>query len=225
MIEEFKSKVVLLGSTGVGKTTLISRIISNSFLEKPSSISAEAIRFETEKDGKKISFTFWDTAGQEKYKSLSRMCLKGANIAIFVFDITRNYTLSELFDYKIMIENTAPIDCKIILIGNKQDLEMDNKISTKDIMDFGENLNSYSTLLVSSKTGNQIDVLLDELIDITIQIEKIEAIPEIKLTNKDSLDNSIQNIKVNNKKQCCYLNFIELKKIEWVYMDYGKYWI
>ena len=93
-------KVVLLGESGVGKTCIIARFINNTFEENlisttGASYAGKTMTFE-EYGGKSIKFEIWDTAGQEKYRSLTKIFYKDAGAAILVYDITRKESFEEI---------------------------------------------------------------------------------------------------------------------------------
>jgi small GTP-binding protein len=95
-------KVVLLGETGVGKTCILSRYISNTF--KPQMLSTPGANFVTKnvesKDKKKaIKFEIWDTAGQEKYRALTKVFYNNAKVYILVYNITSKSTFDEIKNY------------------------------------------------------------------------------------------------------------------------------
>ena len=96
-------KVVLLGESGVGKTCIISRFIDNIFTESldtttGASYVSKNITFK-EYQNKTITFEIWDTAGQEKYRSLTQLFYKDAQIAILVYDITNEESFEEVQNY------------------------------------------------------------------------------------------------------------------------------
>ena len=96
-------KVCLVGQSGVGKTCIIERFVNNEFREdEPPSISAsyseKLIKFD-EYEEKIIKFNIWDTAGQEKYRSIGKIFYKDANAAILVYDITNQKSFDEIKNY------------------------------------------------------------------------------------------------------------------------------
>ena len=96
-------KVVLLGESGVGKTCIISRYTNNTFEENimsttGASYCGKAMTFD-EYGGKTIKFEIWDTAGQEKYRALTKIFYKDAAVAILVYDITRRKSFDEIKNY------------------------------------------------------------------------------------------------------------------------------
>ena len=106
-------KVVLLGESGVGKTCIIARFINNTFEENLISTTGASYAGKTmtfdEYGGKSIKFEIWDTAGQEKYRSLTKIFYKDAGAAILVYDITRKESYEEIKKYWInQIKDFAP---------------------------------------------------------------------------------------------------------------------
>ena len=106
MAEEEKGalpcKVVLIGESGVGKTSIISRYISNTFSSvltatPGASFTTKIVYLQEYKQS--IKFEIWDTAGQEKYRALAKVFYKNAAVCILVYDITRRKSFEELKNY------------------------------------------------------------------------------------------------------------------------------
>ena len=116
MADETKAipcKVVLIGESDVGKTSIISRYISNTF--KSQLMSTPGANFVTkmiimEDDNQSIKFEIWDTAGQERYRALAKVFYKNAAVCVLVYDITRKASFDELKNYwiKEIKENALP---------------------------------------------------------------------------------------------------------------------
>ena len=113
-------KVVLIGESGVGKTSIISRYISNTF----SSVLAATpgANFTTKtvflpEENQSIKFEIWDTAGQEKFRALAKVFYKNAAVCILVYDITRKASFDELRKYWIseIKSNASPNLSKFII--------------------------------------------------------------------------------------------------------------
>ena len=113
--DEKTLKVVLIGESGVGKTSIISRFINDTFDEGSmtttgASYATKDIVFENYQN-QVIKFEIWDTAGQEKYRALTSIFYKDAAIAILVYDITNEDSFKELQNYWYMqIKEGAPKD-------------------------------------------------------------------------------------------------------------------
>ena len=111
-MEDYKFKVVFIGESESGKTSIIDRYISNNYISKrvPSpgaSFTTKNIDIENIKG--KIKFEIWDTAGQEKYRSLAKVFYKNAKFCILVYDITNRSSFEELKNYWVKeITNENP---------------------------------------------------------------------------------------------------------------------
>ena len=95
-------KVVLLGDSGVGKTCLITRYISETFEQNTASTNGASYASKNvnyDKLKKTITLDIWDTAGQEKYKALTKFFYKDAAIAILVYDITQKDSFESIKSY------------------------------------------------------------------------------------------------------------------------------
>ena len=92
-------KIVLLGDSGVGKTCIISRFISGQFdinVNSTNGASYASKKIDYPELGKSLMLDIWDTAGQEKYKSLTKFFYKDAAAAILVYDITQNASFENM---------------------------------------------------------------------------------------------------------------------------------
>ena len=109
---EISCKVILVGEGGVGKTSIISRFLMDNYRETGTSganFHAKVIFLKEE--NKSIKYEIWDTAGQEKYRSLTKIFYKDASICILVYDITNRQSFEELKQYWIeQIKAQAPKD-------------------------------------------------------------------------------------------------------------------
>ena len=102
--ESIICKVVLIGESGVGKTSIISRYTTNTFKENlmatpGANFLTKLVPFKEEKES--IKFEIWDTAGQEKYRSLAKVFYKNAAACVLVYDITNKKSFDELKNYWI----------------------------------------------------------------------------------------------------------------------------
>ena len=104
-------KVCLVGETGVGKTCIINRFVKNEFNidEIPTAAAAYAQKNVQLDNDKIIKFHIWDTAGQEKYRSIAKIFYKNAKAAILVYDITSQKSFDEIKNYWYdQIKNNTP---------------------------------------------------------------------------------------------------------------------
>uniref|UniRef100_A0A060TBQ5 ARAD1D33902p n=1 Tax=Blastobotrys adeninivorans TaxID=409370 RepID=A0A060TBQ5_BLAAD len=125
-------KLVLLGESSVGKSSLVNRFAKDQFDEfRESTIGAAFLTQTVQVDSNTtVKFEIWDTAGQERYKSLAPMYYRNANCAVVVFDITQESTLTRAKAWVKELQHQANEDIIIALAGNKLDLESDRKVDT-----------------------------------------------------------------------------------------------
>lgn len=105
-------KVVLVGGSGVGKTSIISRYINNNFSSILMSTTGASFTTKTlmlEDENQSVKFEIWDTAGQERYRALAKVFYRNASVCILVYDITRKASFEEIKKYWIneIKENAA----------------------------------------------------------------------------------------------------------------------
>lgn len=172
-MEKQQYKIVLLGSSNVGKTSIAERLLRDSYNDnRTPTIGASYSQLVTEINGKKIKFDVWDTAGQERYNSLLKMYYRGADLILLVFDVSDLQTINKMRNY--MDEIVQYQETKYIIIGNKVDLNY-NILNVKKNVDKIINDNVASTVFVSAKTGANINVLMKQIIEhFKVYIKEIE---------------------------------------------------
>ena len=159
-------KVVLLGESGVGKTSIISQFTTHTFdPHRQTSLSAQftskTLNF---KDlGQSLKFDIWDTVGQEKYRSLAKIFYKDAKVIIFVYDITTTVSFEGLTNYWYE-ETKANWDGNPILavVGNKIDLYSKQNVSNNDGKAFAEKIGAIFQL-TSALSDSGITTLFENI--------------------------------------------------------------
>ncbi len=162
-IESFK--VVLVGESGVGKTSIITQFIDQTFQEDIQSTTGGT--FSTKSvvcdGGKVLKFEIWDTAGQEKYRSLTTMFYKDANAAVMVYDITRKESFEELKNYwSGQIRDSSPENIILAIAGNKSDLIEHEVVDEGEARDFAKELGAIF-VSTSAKNSEGINNLFEEI--------------------------------------------------------------
>eukprot|EP01083_Nonionella_stella_P007124 20573_1 len=134
------AKLVMVGDTSVGKSSICIRFAKGSFTEyNESTIGAAFFTQSIQTNEGVVKFDVWDTAGQERYHALMPMYYHGSTAAVVVFDITRHETFERAKMWTKELKEGAPDECIIALVGNKVD-----KFSDRDPMN-GENaIKSYA---------------------------------------------------------------------------------
>ena len=120
-------KIILLGEMGVGKTSIITRYYLNKFdPEQKSTLGTSFITKNIVKNKIEYNLNIWDTTGQEKYHSITKLFIHGTNIAILVYTIDQIETLNKL-DYWIQaIKDNCDNNVILSIVGNKYDLNYDD---------------------------------------------------------------------------------------------------
>ena len=199
-------KVVILGEPGVGKTSIISRYITNQFF--PVVISTTGASYSTKLlkiDNDKIKFQIWDTAGQERFRSLAKIFYQNAVAVILVYDITIRDTFEQLKEYWIKeIKENAPPDIILALAANKSDKYKDEQVDINEGKELARQLNAIfkSTSALSSKGIDELFLTIGQkfldpsyAINISISIPKSESSNNSKILKKPN--------KKIEKKKCC----------------------
>ena len=157
-------KVITLGESSVGKTSIIERYIHNSFEEN--SISTIGINFTFKqvnlKNGKNIYLKLIDTAGQEKYKALAKSYFKNADAVLFVFALDNQESFDNITNWFNLFNDihNGKEGIPQFLIGNKADQK---RIVQKEVIDEFLSNNRYKYYETSAKENSGIDELFQEL--------------------------------------------------------------
>jgi len=211
-VESFK--VVLVGESGVGKTSIITQFIDQTFQEDQQSTTGGT--FSTKSvvcdNGKTLKFEIWDTAGQERYRALTKMFYKDANAAVLVYDITRKDSFEEIQNYwSNQIKESSPPGIILAVAANKSDLIDHEAVDEEQARKFAKDLGA----IFVSTTATQIDPVNDLFIQIA---KKYTGSNEIKIKDDDEaqeqpntddkkgtvkLTNEKSNEKIGKKKGCC----------------------
>lgn len=150
-------KLVLLGESAVGKSSIVQRFVKDSFSDfKESTIGAAFLTQTVDIDpNTTVKFEIWDTAGQERYRSLASIYYRNAQAALVVYDITQKASLDKAKYWIKELQRQANSDIVIALVGNKTDLEDKREISTEEAETFAKQM-GLLFFEVSAKSGQGI---------------------------------------------------------------------
>ncbi|KAI8989433.1 P-loop containing nucleoside triphosphate hydrolase protein [Pilobolus umbonatus] len=130
---DYLFKIVLIGDSGVGKSNLLSRLITNEFnLESKSTIGVEFATRNYEIENRTVKGQIWDTSGQERYRAITGAYYRGAVGALLVYDITRPSSFQNIQQWMKELKELADPNIVIMLVGNKVDLSTTRAVSTDE---------------------------------------------------------------------------------------------
>ena len=158
-------KVVLLGESGTGKTCLISNFTTGTYNSNTvTSLSAQFITKTIQVNNKAIKFDIWDTAGQEKYRSLAKIFYKDAKAICLCYDITSKKSFEELKDYWYEQQTKLNADGNPIfaVVGNKIDLFDNQQVKDEEGKEFAKKINAIFQV-TSAKTNVGVDELFEKI--------------------------------------------------------------
>ena len=158
----YQFKIVLLGDSGVGKTSLLSRYMDEGFIpNRPCTLNVDFKIKSINIDPFSIAkITIWDTCGQERYRSITGKYFKGAHGILLMYDVCDKRSFADLDIWLEEIKkNTIKEDISIVLVGNKIDLKFRN-IKTEDAETFAKN-NNLMFCETSSKDGFNVEKAFD----------------------------------------------------------------
>ncbi|EIN14376.1 ras-domain-containing protein [Punctularia strigosozonata HHB-11173 SS5] len=157
MSKQFQFKLVLLGESAVGKSSLVLRFVKDQFDDYRESTIGAAFLTQTVTldDQATVKFEIWDTAGQERYKSLAPMYYRNANCAVVVYDITQTASLEKARTWIRELQRQADPSIVIALCGNKIDLAARRQVTQEEAQKYAEE-EGLLWFEASAKTGEGV---------------------------------------------------------------------
>ena len=151
-----KIKIMIIGESKIGKTSLISRYCNNEFYG--AYLSTIGIDFQIKNimlNNKKIRLQIWDTAGEERYRNIAKNYFQSSDGFIVVYDISNSDSFDKLDNWIEQIKNNSQEKSKMILFGNKSDLEDIRQVSKEEGEEYARK-NNLSFFEVSAKEGTNV---------------------------------------------------------------------
>ncbi|OHT02963.1 Ras-related protein RABA1c [Tritrichomonas foetus] len=215
VIPDYLIKVILIGDSGVGKSNLLLRWAKNEFM--PDSAPTIGVEFATrtirvERGGREkvVKVQIWDTAGQEKFRSVTSAYYRGAYGALLVYDITSTTSFQNLDSWltEIRENNFDPSgeNMSVVLVGNKSDLQDLRAVSIEEAEDFSK-ANNIHFLETSGKESTNVDEAFKELVEMIV--DKLSKQGEDHVSDgsyNPAIGNGVSIANENErpaKKECC----------------------
>ena len=173
-----KYKVLIIGDACVGKTSLLLRHVEGRFIEEVTGTIGVDYRANTYvRDNQRYDLQIWDTAGQDRFKNVTRAYYRDANAALLVFDLTKETTLDNIKTwYQQLTNHVDRSDIVTILVGNKCDLK--SKVMPPEIQQLASELNISTYVQTSAREGTRVNEVFEQL------LEKLIAHDGLPQTNK-----------------------------------------
>ena len=207
-------KVVLIGESGTGKTSIIQRFAYKLFDENcAASISSQYITKNIELKDRTLTFDIWDTAGQEKYRSMAKLFYKDAKIILFVYDITSMKSFLELKNYWIsQVKQNCEPNGLLGVVANKNDLYVNQQVSKEEGLEFADEIGAIFQM-TSAKSGYGINNLFENIgekyLDPNYDYQAADKIAEENFKKRKEEE---KNKKLNKNKRGVKINIQKIEK-------------
>jgi len=174
-----EAKIVLLGDTGVGKTSIALRFTQDTFQVRTNpTIGASFLMKNMVFDDKKIKLQIWDTAGQERFRSLAPMYYRGASAALLVYDITSLVSFNKVKEWINELRLNVPEDIIMVVVGNKVDRAAKHRQVKFEVgYDYARSVGASFTE-TSAKTKEGIEEVFNDIAKRLIQTQPTRKVPE-----------------------------------------------
>ena len=193
-------KVILLGNSGVGKTSIINRYIFNKFDQNSeTTLGSTFFTKEIEKNKDLYKLNLWDTTGQEKYRSITNLFIKGAQIVILVYSVDLLSSFEGLdYWYKSIKEILQGNNFVLAVVGSKSDLIKDEEevVSEEEAKKFASERKAKFKLISSKEDSDGINSLFDSLLDELIKQNYVQVSTSYVIQRKKHKD------KIKKKNKC-----------------------
>ncbi|KAI8511611.1 Ras- protein Rab-7A [Branchiostoma belcheri] len=190
--EKVLLKVIILGDSGVGKTSLMNQYVNKKFSNQyKATIGADFLTKEVMVDDRLVTMQIWDTAGQERFQSLGVAFYRGADCCVLVYDVTMPNTFKSLDSWRdeflIQASPRDPENFPFVLLGNKVDLD-NRAVSTKRASGWASSKNDIPYFEVSAKEAINVEQAFQTIAKNALaqetEVELYNEFPDqIKLTN------------------------------------------
>ena len=200
-------KVVLIGESGIGKTSIIQRFSYNLFDPNyTSSISSQYISkiIELKDINQTLKFEIWDTAGQEKYRSMAKLFYKDAKIILFVYDITSLNSFKELKNYWIsQVQQNCQPNALLGVVANKNDLYTMQQVDKEEGLKLANEIGAIFQM-TSAKSGIGINNLFENIgrkyLDPKFDYQAADKIAEEKYKRRKEKEKQMSKSKNERKR-------------------------
>ena len=206
---DFSFKMIVIGDAGVGKSCLTGRAIKDKFDdgEYSPTVGFEFLTFTTKIEDKIIKLQIWDTCGQEVYRSLITNFYRNASLAMMVYSIDSRESFLHINQWLKEVRIQSNPDVKIILIGNKADLENEREVSFEEAKRYKEENQLLYFEETSAKSGLNSKEVFTEAARILYKEHKKYKLrannPSLNTNNQSNTPTKLTKVEQNRNKGCC----------------------
>lgn len=196
---DFLFKTILIGNSGVGKTSIINRYVDKIYTENFISTIGVDFIIKTVKSEKGIvKLQIWDTAGQERFKAITTSYYRGAQCIFIVFDVTDAESFTDITSWLKEIKKSDARDPLIFLLGNKIDAKDRIMVTEQEIYDLiAQNslLDKKMFSFISAKENTNIENIFQQVVDTLVERVNVKT---------ETAQSEFEDIQLNeNRKSCC----------------------
>ena len=186
-------KILLLGDSSVGKTCFLLRFVEDSFTHNHISTIGVDYKIKLVNMNKQfIKLQIWDTAGQDRFRCITKNYFRGSDGIMLIYDITNQSSFNNIRNWISQIKDSLGEEARITLVGNKVDLESNRIVSTEDGMKLAKEHN-FEFFEASAKENINIEEAFSNLSNEMLK----------KSTRGKIRSNSVLRNTLNKEKKCC----------------------
>merc|ERR1712126_18266 len=204
MAADYVFKVIIVGEAGVGKSCLLRRYADQSFTENYINTIGVDFKVRTlEINGRTVKLNIWDSAGQERFRTIVNTYYRGAHGICVVYDVTDTESFEKVGEWLNDVSELADPSAKKMLIGSKLDLEAKRQVSLEDVQNYADSL-QIPFVETSSKSGQNVNAVFDRMTKMLLE----------DIAGDEMLEGDFDSLKIGNntsgvtepppkKKGCC----------------------
>ena len=174
-------KLLLIGNAFVGKTLIVQKFLDNTFSKTTMTTIGVDLQYKVlDINGKKVKYLIWDTAGEDRMKTMTYAYYRGCHVVLIVYDVTSKKSFENVTTWVECVDKFAKSNVLRILVGNKTDLEDKRVISKEEGKKLAEE-NGLKFYEISAKTMNGLVEMFEDVAKEYVQIYEQKAIKNFQL--------------------------------------------
>ena len=174
-------KLLLIGNAFVGKTLIVQKFLDNTFSKTTMATIGVDLQYKVlDINGKKVKYLIWDTAGEDRMKTMTYAYYRGCHVVLIVYDVTSKKSFENVTTWVECVDKFAKSNVLRILVGNKTDLEDKRVISKEEGKKLAEE-NGLKFYEISAKTMNGLVEMFEDVAKEYVQIYEQKAIKNFQL--------------------------------------------